>query len=128
MIKYVFLFLLFCATAQADWQKLGENSTETAYIDNIEPHGSHKIRMWGLFDLKAPAAFGDLSYSSMKIQREYHCRDRTSRVISMQAYVGNMGSGEMVYSNNTHNKPTPVKPDSVEEALWNVACKKIIDN
>jgi len=128
MLKYFFLLLLCSTTAQADWLKLGENSIETAYVDNIETHGPHKIRMWGLFDLKTPAAFGDLTYSSMKIQREYHCLDKTSRVISMQAHAGQMGTGEMVYSNNTHNKPAPVQPDSAEEALWNVACKKTMDN
>lgn len=116
--------MLFCATAQADWQKLGENSTETAYVANIEHHGPHIVQMWGLFDLKTPAIFGDLSYSSMKVQREYHCTNKTSNVIFMEAYAGQMGSGDRIYSTNTHDKPTPVQPDSAEEALWDVACKK----
>jgi hypothetical protein len=123
------MLMLFCSTAQADWQQIGENSTETAYVDNIVAHGPHKVRMWGLFDLKTPGTFGDLSYSSMKIQREYHCKDRISRVIFMAAYAGQMGEGEMIYSNNnTHSKWMPIQPDSAEEALWNVACKKITDN
>jgi len=124
MFKYFFLLMLFCSSAQADWQKLGENATETAYVDHIEAHGPGKIRMQGLFDLKTPNTFGDLSYSSMKIQREYHCNNKTSRVILMEAYAGKMGSGDMVYSNNTHYKPSTVQPDSAEEALWEVACKK----
>lgn len=118
------MLMLFCSTAQADWQKLGENDAETAYVGNIEQHDPHKVRMWGLFDLKTPGTFGDLTYSSMKIQREYLCKEKTSRVIFMAAFAGKMASGEVIYSNNMHYKWLPIQPDSAEEALWNVACKK----
>lgn len=122
------MLILFCSAARADWQKIGENDAETAYVNSIEPHGTHLVRMWGLFDLKTPGAFGDLTYSSMKIRREYRCKDKASRVIFMAAYAGKMAAGEMIYSNNMHYKWMAIQPDSAEEALWNVACKKTIDN
>lgn len=126
MLRYiVMLFLmLLCSNVWAEWQQLGENESETAYVDAIQKRDSNRVRMWGLFDLKAPRAFGDMTYSSMKIQREYHCRNKQSRVISMTAFAGSMGSGEMIYSNNTHYKWAAIQNGSVEEALWNVACDR----
>lgn len=125
MRKYLLILALFSSNASAEWQNLGGNEAETAYVNSagIQHRDRYRVTMWGLFDLKAPRNFGDLSYLSMKIQREYHCRNRETRIIAMSAHTGNMGSGELVYSNNTHNKWAPIKPDSVEEALWNIACE-----
>jgi hypothetical protein len=40
----------------------------------------------------------------------------------MQAYAGNMGEGELIYSNNAREKWQKFQADSVEEMLWNMAC------
>ena len=125
MRKFLILLALFSANASAEWQSLGTNAGETAYVDmsGILHRDRYRVRMWGLFDLQTPRNFGDLTYSSMKIQREYNCRTRESRIIARSVHTGKMGEGETIYSSNTHNKWLPVEPDSAEEALWNVACE-----
>ncbi len=126
MRKYLLLIILglFSTSVLAEWQRLGENKDETAYADTANTQQSGHTRMWGLFDLKAPRPFGDLTYLSMKIRREYSCRNKKTRIIAMSAYTGNMGTGELIYSNNTAEKWANVQPGSVEEALLNIACKK----
>lgn len=113
---------LLTANASAEWQSIGENATETAYVDaaNIQ-HGKHN-KMWGLFDLKTPRILANTSYLSMKIQREYDCRNKKTRTIARSAHAGNMGAGEIIYSNNTPDKWSVVQPDSAEAALWKIAC------
>lgn len=124
MPKYLLTLILalLAANASAEWQSIGENGTETAYIDaaNIQ-HGKHN-KMWGLFDLKAPRTVSDMSYLSMMIQREYACHDKKSRIVARSAHAGNMGAGDIIYSNNTPDKWAAVQTDSAEEALWNIAC------
>lgn len=131
MRKYLLtlIFTLISANASAGWQNLGENGTETAYVDaaNMQHGDRDRIKMWGLFDLKTPRTFGDMSYLSMKIRREYSCPDKKSRIIALSAYAGNMGAGELIYSNNTPDKWAAIQPDSVEEALWNIACGKNLE-
>ncbi|MFA6920596.1 MAG: surface-adhesin E family protein [Gallionella sp.] len=124
MRKFLLILALFSSNASAEWQSIGQNDAEIAYVDSagIQHRDRHRVRMWALFDLQRPRNFGDITYLSMKIQREYHCRDRESRIIALSAHAGNMGAGELVYSNNAHSKWTAVKPDSAEEALWNIAC------
>lgn len=116
------------ANSWAQWQLLGENDAETAYLQTAQRRDQHRVRMWALFDLKTPRTFGDMHYSSMMIHREYHCRDKESRIISMSAHTGSMASGELVYSNSTHYKWAAIEPDSAEEALWNIACTKPLNH
>lgn len=128
MLKYLLTLILtlLTANASAEWQGIGENGTETAYVDaaNIQ-HGKHN-KMWGLFDFKSPRSVSDMSYLSMKIQREYACHDKKSRIIARSAHAGNMGAGDIIFSDHTPDKWATVQPDSVEEALWNIACGKIL--
>jgi len=123
MSKYLLVLLLVCTSASAAWQNLGGDVNESAYVDTVVHRDRDRVKMWALFDLKAAHAFGDMAYLSMKIQREYHCRDKKSRIVAMQAYAKNMGEGELIYSNNTREKWQAVQSDSVEEMLWNMACK-----
>lgn len=124
MLKYLLALILtlLTADASAEWQSIGENAAQTAYVDaaNIQ-HGKHN-KMWGLFDLKAPRTLGNTSYLSMKIQREYSCHNKKSRIIARSAYAGNMGAGEIIYSDHTPDKWMIIQPDSAEHALWNIAC------
>lgn len=124
MLKHLpaLILTLLTGNACAEWQSIGENAAQTAYVDaaNID-HGKHN-KMWALFDLKAPRALGGTSYLSMKIQREYACLNRKSRITARSAHSGNMGAGEIIYSNNTPDKWAVVQPDSAEHALWNIAC------
>lgn len=124
MRKLLLMLALFSSTASAQWQALGGNDEETAYADTagIEHRDRHRVKMWALFDLRSPRNFGDLSYASMKIQREYNCDSKETRIVAMSAHSGNMGAGETVYSNNTHYKWAGIKPDSAERALWDLAC------
>lgn len=125
-----FLYFLILATlssnAAAEWQSIGTSDTETAYVDStgIKKDRYNITRMWALFDLKQARAFGDMNYLSMKIEREYSCRSKKSRIIAKAAYAGDMGQGDLIYSSNTRDKWAAVAPDSAEEALWNIACKK----
>ena len=127
MRNYLLLLLLFSTGASAQWQSLGENEVETAYVDSEDiQRGEHNIvRMWGLFDLKSPRNIGDMRYLSLKIQREYACnpKDKRTRVVKRTAHADHMGNGDLIYSSNTKEKWATIKPDSVEEALWNIACE-----
>ncbi len=124
MFKYLFLLFLISENSYADWQLLGRNEAETAYVDAVNITNGSTRKMWALFDLKAPRALGDLSYLSMKIRREYSCEDKKTRIIYRSAYTLNRGEGELIYSSNTREKWANIRLDSVEEVLFQVACGK----
>lgn len=123
---YILILALFCSSASAEWENIGQSDNETAYVDSagIRKDRYDIARMWALFDLKQARPFGDLTYQSMKIEREYSCRSRKSRIIAKAAYAGQMGQGDLIYKSNVRDKWVVVEPDSAEEALWNIACKK----
>lgn len=117
--------MLISTSASAQWQSLGENEIEKAYVDatDIQKSRHDTVKMWSMFDLISPRNIGDMRYLSMKIQREYACREKKTRIISRSAYAEHMGIGNMIYSSNTHDKWAAIQPDSVEEALWKIACE-----
>jgi hypothetical protein len=72
MPKYLLVLLLICANASAEWQNVGGDTNQSAYVETVVHRDRDRVKMWALFDLKAAHAFGDMAYLSMKIQREYH--------------------------------------------------------
>jgi hypothetical protein len=122
----ILILALFCGSASAEWENIGQSDAETAYVDSagIRKDRYDIARMWALFDLKQARPLGDLTYQSMKIEREYACRSRKSRIIAKAAYAGQMGQGDLIYKSNVRDKWVVVEPDSAEEALWNIACRK----
>ena len=59
-----------------------------------------------------------------KEQWEFDCAAMRSRVLALEEFSGNMGSGMEVYTNSEVGKWQPVEPASVGQELWKLACKK----
>ncbi len=125
-LLYILILALLYSEASAEWQNIGESDAETAYVDaaGIKRYPNGLATMWALFDLKQPRAIGDMDYLSMKIEREYACRSKRSRIIAKAAYAGHMAQGEIIYTSNVKEKWGIIAKDSAEEALWNIACEK----
>ncbi len=122
----ILILALISSEASAQWQSIGESDAETAYVDiaGIKRYPNGLTAMSALFDLKQPRAIGDMDYLSVKIEREYACRSRRSRIIAKAAYAGHMAQGEIIYTSNVREKWAIIAKDSAEEALWNIACGK----
>jgi hypothetical protein len=64
---------------------------------------------------------------SWKDEWEYDCETRQTRPVQYTEYSGRMGTGEKMFSYKLAAavfKWITVKPDSVGEALWKIACGK----
>ena len=62
---------------------------------------------------------------SFKSYGEDDCKEEQRRTLAFIAYSDNMGKGEVVYnSSEPDSAPKPIVPDSMAEALWEMACGK----
>lgn len=86
---------LLCAAplAQAELVKVFENIRGTeVYIDTDTMGGGGRYRrVWELQTYRNPSPQGMLS---MKIHKEYDCKDETARMLSYDVFKGKMGTGE----------------------------------
>ena len=120
------LMLLMTATAaSAEWTPIGSGDSFIQYADKatIRPNGNF-VKMWLLYDFKTVRTSVGHSYLSEKAQMENDCKEERLRVLALSWFSGQMGSGNVVYSDSDAGKWTPVAPGSIGEIQWNIACGK----
>lgn len=120
----------------AEWTKVdervfersmsGEQTTINAYVDlaTIVKSG-YMVKMQNLFDYETVRIGLAGKYLSEQKPAEYDCKEGRMRTLSYLMFSGRMGNGAAIWLNNN---PTliweQVKPNSMEEALWKIACVK----
>ena len=140
MLKRLVLLLasmaVLCGSAAAEWTRVGEASGTlgagryAAYVDVATRFkAGDTARIWSIFDYKDPQKGLDgKPYRSNKLHWEFDCKDKLSRLAHLTWFVGQMGSGSIVYSSDGH--PTrwstwaPVSSDKALKIIWEIACEK----
>ena len=128
MKKLILLLLLMISTSVlAEWTTVGGGTDLISYIDfGTIKRKDNKVKMWSLIDLKTVHEFsGGERYLSGMMRSEYDCEEETMRMLDVYYYSENMREGEVVVSNtNITNEATSVRPDSIEETFFKIACDK----
>jgi hypothetical protein len=131
MRKAILMMLLgvMSSSAAAGWVEISrsDDADMTTYADPATHRKKgNRMKMWTLFDYKtAQVVSGDKPYLSQKAQKEYDCKEEQSRTLVLTSHSGNMGGGEVVYSNyNVNGNWEPVAPESIVEDMWKFACGK----
>ena len=119
------MLLVTAGGASAEWTRVGGNDDYIQYVDRatIRRNGN-LVKMWDLKDYKTVQTFAGDSYLSDKTQSEYDCKEEKLRMLALLFFSGQMGNGKVVYANSDGGKWSPIGPDSVAEAMWNIACGK----
>lgn len=127
MRKILLMMLLAVASnnAMAEWVKVGSNESDTLYADPTTIiKSANKVKMQTLHDYKMAIKASGAAFLSTMVQEEYDCKENQSRTLYFSFHTGNLGKGRMIYSDNDAHKWAPVRPGSVRETLWKVACRK----
>ena len=120
------LMMLMTATAaSAEWTIAGGNAAADSYVDRatIRRNGD-LVKMWDLGDFKKMRTVQSYSYLSHKSQQEHDCKEEKIRTLAFLWFSGQMGNGNVVYSNSNPGEWTPISPESIGESLWKIACGK----
>lgn len=116
---------LVCATplAQAELVKVFENIRGTeVYIDTDTMAGGGRYRkVWELQTFRNPSPQGMLS---MKIHKEYDCKDESARMLSYVVFKGKMGTGEKMGTVNTPGEWQPVSKNPGAKGGFRMVCGK----
>lgn len=118
--------LLSSGPAYAEWMSLGtSDSGTTVYADpaTMRREGN-LVKMLVLFDFKTKQTKADVSYSSAKAQMEYDCAEQRFEGLAVMYFSGNMGNGNLLDRSSSKGKRLRVLPDSIDHALWKLACGK----
>ena len=124
------LLFLSSVPAYAEWVAVERNylspGIQTLYVDpdTIRREGN-PVTMWQLIDFKwmqgnrSPSRF-----LSTKTQKQFDCAEARTRLLRATDFWGHMGTGEPADAYIEKGNWVRVEPDSMNQALWEVACGK----
>jgi surface-adhesin protein E len=124
------LLVLSSGPAYAEWIAVEKNNQlagiMTVYVDPDTIHRKGDlVTMWQLNDFKTMQGGRSPSrFSSTKIQKQFDCTEERLRLLALTDFWGNMGTGEPAGAYVDRGHWVPVEPDSINQALWEVACNK----
>ena len=124
------LLVLSSVPAHAEWVAIEKQyqspGRQTVYVDpdTIRREG-HRVTLEQLIDFKTmQGGRSPTRFSSTKIEKEFDCADKRFRVLALTDFWGNMGAGEPAGAYVDGFNWVPVEPESLNHALWKVACNK----
>lgn len=106
---------------------------QTVYVDpaTIRREGN-LVTMWQLIDFKWMQGTGAVinpyrsphGFFSTKTRKQFDCLAKRVRLLEFTAFSHHMGTGRPNNGYVDQDNWLPVKPDSINHALWEVACGK----
>ncbi len=115
--------LLASPAVHAEWIKVFENIRgTTSYVDpdSVQATGQYR-KVWELQSYKTPASNGMLS---MKMRKEYDCKEETTKLISFTAYKGTMGTGDVLGTVNSPDEWQPISRNPGGKGAFRYVCEQ----
>ena len=130
MIKNILVTLLVVtsSSAMAEWVEIGGKLPDVVVYSNPATirHENNMINMWVLHDFKTfQVSPKGKFYRSIRALGEYDCRNYKFKTLALSIHSGSMASGETLFQSNDPTDWMPVPPETTNEMLFNVACKKM---
>ena len=126
MKRLLWALLLAVVPAWAQWTQVGVDAKALTYADPATIRKQdHVATMTILVDFKNAqrAPYGP-EYLSQKMQQEFDCGARRTRILEVASYAGQRAEEDVVAAQDAPGEWKPVAPQTLAEALWNIACGK----
>ncbi|MBS0152525.1 MAG: hypothetical protein JSR31_16465 [Nitrospira sp.] len=129
--SFVALFLLVVNPAlsdvslSAEWYLLDGNDKAKVYVDRetINRTGD-VVTVWVLDDLKTPHTRGFTSFSSVRAHEEHDCSKERFRLVALEQFAGNMGTGGLIYKKSGESGWSPIPRGTMAQSVWKFVCGK----
>lgn len=76
-------------------------------------------------DLKTAQMRGLRKYLSSRAQEEHDCIKERFRLLALEYFSGNMGSGEALYKTSGESDWTPIPRGTLAQSVWKHVCKRL---
>ena len=112
-------------SASPEWHLLDGNNHAKVYIDreSISRTGDI-VKAWVLDDLKAPHQRGLSAFLSVLALEEHDCSKERFRLVALEQFAGNMGTGNSIYKKSGESAWAPVSRGTMAQSVWKFVCGK----
>jgi hypothetical protein len=113
------------APASAEWLLVDGNGKANVYVEaeTISRHGEW-VKVWVLDDLKIPQTRGLMKYVSSRAQEEHDCLTERFRLLALEYFSGNMGTGEVLSKTSGESNWAPIPRGTLAQSVWTFVCGK----
>lgn len=125
LLAITLLQLWAVAPLRAEWVLVDRNDKAKVYIDSetISRNGD-VVRVWVLDDLKTAYTRGFSSFLSTRAQEEHDCGKRRFRLVAIERFAGNMGTGNSIYKKTGESAWAPIPRETMAQSVWKFVCGK----
>ena len=120
--------MLTCLISHADWEVTSVASEQVIYHDKqTKKSRGNTVRMWTLADFPEARSENFGSFLSMKTLDAFDCSEKTHALVQAMFYTEKLGTGSVVHTVQVKEKDLEwlaIKPESVAEDEWGIACGK----
>jgi hypothetical protein len=95
------------------------------YVDpeSISRNGD-VVSVWVLDDLKTAQTRGFSTFLSTRAQEEHDCSQKRFRLVAVERFAGNMGTGNSIYKKSGESHWAPIPRESMAQSVWKFVCGK----
>jgi len=100
------------------------NERARVYLDTETINRSGEwVRVWVVDDLKIAETRGFRKYLSTRAHEEHDCAKERFRLLALEYFSGNMGSGEALYKTSGESDWTAIPRETLAQSVWKFVCK-----
>ena len=109
----------------AEWFLVDGNNKAKIYVDSetIIRNGE-RVSVWVLDDLRTAQTRWFKTYLSSRGQEEHDCANGRFRLLAVEHFAGNMGTGDVVYQKSGESAWAPIPKETLAQSVWKFVCKK----
>lgn len=113
------------APVSAEWLLVDGDGKANVYVEaeTINRHGEW-VRVWVMDDLKSPQARELSRYLFSRAEEEHDCIKEPFRLLALEYFSGNMGSGDVLYETSGESNWTAIPRGTLAQSVWRFVCGK----
>jgi len=109
----------------AEWLLVDRNDKAKVYVDPETISRSGEVAtVWVLDDLKTAQTRVFSTFRSTLAQEEHDCVNKRFRLVAIERFAGNMGTGQSVYKKSGESHWAPIPRETMAQSVWKFVCGK----
>lgn len=125
LLALTLLQLWSVAPLCAEWLLVDRNDRAKIYVESetISRNGD-VVSVWVLDDLKSAQTRGFSTFLSTRAQEEHDCVNNRFRLVAIERFAGNMGTGQSIYKKSGESHWAPIPRETMAQSVWKFVCGK----
>ena len=109
----------------AEWILIDRNDKAKVYVDpeTISRNGE-MVSVRVLDDLTTAQTRGLSTFLSTLAQEEHDCVKQRFRLVAIERFAGNMGTGHSIYKKSGESHWAPIPRETMAQSVWKFVCRK----